>query len=113
MIIELWYILVDKALKRRYYIFSMVMEGNMMNEQLDVISPAEEDSTSCQHHWVIQEADGPFSLGLCQSCGQFKEFKNYLEASHWGDEKSRSEPRGNLLGRPTRSRIIIEDDEEF
>ena len=85
----------------------------MIDAQMNAINAVTDDSSSCQHHWVIQEADGPISRGSCQSCGQLKEFKNYLESSHWGDEKSRSEPRGNLLSRPSRSRIILEDDEDL
>ncbi len=85
----------------------------MLNEQLSAISPAEDDSPSCQHHWVIQEADGPISLGFCRACGDFKEFKNYLEASHWGEEKTRSESSVSLLGAPSRSRPILEEDDDF
>ena len=40
----------------------------------------------CTHYWVIAPAIGPVSQGMCQRCGQTKEFKNYVEASTWGDE---------------------------
>ena len=85
----------------------------MINEQASALSLTDDDGPSCQHHWVIQEADGPISLGLCRECGAFKEFKNYLEASHWGDEKARNESRVSLLGTPSRSRPILEEDDEF
>ena len=33
----------------------------------------------CAHHWVIAVPDGPFSEGVCQRCGQVREFKNSAE----------------------------------
>ena len=44
-----------------------------------------EDDLKCRHHWVIQPADGPESQGICQSCGEIREFKNYVEGATWGD----------------------------
>ncbi len=41
----------------------------------------------CRHHWVIQPADGPVSNGLCQVCGESREFKNYVESATWGDSR--------------------------
>ncbi|MBK7329346.1 MAG: hypothetical protein IPI85_09760 [Dehalococcoidia bacterium] len=31
------------------------------------------------HHWLIEEAVGPVSLGRCKRCGATKAFKNWLE----------------------------------
>ena len=42
---------------------------------------------TCRHHWVIQPADGPVSNGLCQVCGETREFKNYVESATWGDSR--------------------------
>ena len=42
---------------------------------------------ACRHHWVIQPADGPVSNGLCQVCGETREFKNYVESATWGDSR--------------------------
>ena len=44
-------------------------------------------SVVCQHHWVIQPADGPSSNGSCQVCGETREFKNYVESATWGDSR--------------------------
>ena len=41
----------------------------------------------CQHHWVIQAADGPTSAGVCRVCGEIKDFKNYVETATWGDTR--------------------------
>ena len=43
--------------------------------------------STCRHHWVIQPADGPVSNGLCQVCGEIREFKNYVESATWGDSR--------------------------
>lgn len=40
--------------------------------------PQEKQSTCC-HHWIIETADGPVSLGYCQICFETKEFKNSME----------------------------------
>ena len=85
----------------------------MIDEQVAGLRPTESVIEECSHHWVIQEGDGPTSAGVCRLCGELKQFKNYLEASFWGDEKSRNDPRPNLLGRPSKSRAMVEDDEDF
>jgi len=32
----------------------------------------------CHHHWIVEDADGPVSRGLCKLCGARKDFSNYL-----------------------------------
>ena len=59
----------------------------------------------CRHHWVIQPATGPVSQGMCQICGQAREFKNYVEASTWGDDRA--------AGRPKRAATPEPNAEEF
>ena len=51
------------------------------------ITESEDSPLVCQHHWVIQPADGPFSNGSCQVCGEIREFKNYVESATWGDSR--------------------------
>ena len=33
----------------------------------------------CAHHWVIAAPDGPTSEGVCQRCGEKREFANSAE----------------------------------
>ena len=33
----------------------------------------------CCHYWMIQPADGPVSLGVCQFCFETREFKNSID----------------------------------
>ena len=44
----------------------------------------------CQHHWVIEEANGPTSPGTCQRCGETKEFQNSTPSGNmmWGNTDS-------------------------
>ena len=85
----------------------------MTNEQLSGLSSTEDSVPSCPHHWVIQDSDGPQSVGVCRVCGEYKQFKNYLENSHWGDDKARSEARPALISRPSQTRFVLDEDDEF
>ena len=43
-------------------------------------------SATCAHHWVIDRPNGPTSEGVCQRCGEKREFSNSAElasASMW------------------------------
>ena len=33
----------------------------------------------CEHHWMIDEANGPTSEGRCQRCGCLKNFFNFTK----------------------------------
>ncbi len=33
----------------------------------------------CKHHWVLDSPAGPVSKGECRSCGQERDFPNYIE----------------------------------
>jgi hypothetical protein len=81
-----------------------------MTQQLPVTQPVEERTLpGCRHHWVIQPATGPVSPGVCQNCGEAREFKNYVEASTWGDERGGGRPRHEV------ARTVadqLEDEEE-
>ena len=41
----------------------------------------ESEFRSHSHPWVIGEANGPMSTGVCKTCGAAKLFKNWLEDS--------------------------------
>ena len=76
-------------------------------------TPEEEENTAaesapgCCHHWVILPADGPVSNGLCQVCGETREFKNYVESATWGD--SRTTGKGSSASATTESTSDDED----
>lgn len=59
-----------------------------MTQNASIPLPAQvEDDPQCRHYWVIQPADGPVSQGICQSCGEIRDFKNYVEGASWGDSR--------------------------
>ena len=33
---------------------------------------------TCRHHWMIEPANGPTSIGICRNCREIKEFTNSL-----------------------------------
>ena len=37
------------------------------------------------HHWKIEAATGPTSIGVCLKCGEQREFSNSAPASGFGD----------------------------
>ncbi len=45
------------------------------------------DPSPCRHYWVIQPAVGPLSLGVCQVCGENREFHNSIGNYAWDDYK--------------------------
>ena len=65
-----------------------------MVQQAEVVPVQEvpEGSQVCRHHWLIQAADGPTSVGVCRICGETRDFKNYVETATWGDARLISRP---------------------
>ena len=37
----------------------------------------------CTHYWVIELAHGALSEGVCQRCGEKREFSNSAESTPW------------------------------
>ncbi len=58
-----------------------------MTQNTSIPLPTQEEDARCRHHWVIQPAMGPESQGICQSCGEIRDFKNYVEGATWGDSR--------------------------
>ena len=85
-----------------------------MTQQAVVQEPAAaEEAPQCMHYWVIQPADGPVSPGVCQTCGETREFKNYVEGAAWGD--SRLNTRSSSEGTADVSRVLtsqVDGDED-
>jgi hypothetical protein len=49
------------------------------------------DSTRV-HHWNIEPPNGPVSAGVCDVCGESRDFKNSYEISSW-DNRKKHNPR--------------------
>ena len=87
-----------------------------MTQQAPITEPPvtdtieEQAEPQCCHHWAIQPATGPVSTGVCQICGEIREFKNYVEASTWGDDKGASRTR-NVVAQTVADRLEGEEEE--
>jgi hypothetical protein len=42
--------------------------------------------SNCRHYWVIEDAGGPTSRGICKFCGAEKEFLN-----SWPDSRAKEQ----------------------
>ena len=41
------------------------------------------------HHWILEEPNGPVTLGVCKKCLDKKEFKNNQNTSAWMTREER------------------------
>ena len=54
---------------------------NLLTEDITRDEEQEAPENRCQHHWLIEQAAGPTSLGRCLRCGSEREFYNDPEAA--------------------------------
>jgi hypothetical protein len=54
-----------------------------VSEAIETTSQVDEYTrrTRCQHHWIIEEPNGPTSHGICKRCGAEREFFNNPDAA--------------------------------
>ena len=84
-----------------------------MAQKVPVADPINEnEETSCKHYWVIQAATGPVSQGVCQTCGEARDFKNYVEASTWGDDKSAAKAKAAAAQKATVEETVSNEESE-
>ncbi len=65
-------------------------------DQTEVLSPeATQEQSGCEHHWVLPAPNGPLSKGVCRSCGEERDFPNYIHGG-WASRggRPRSAPTG-------------------
>ena len=49
-------------------------------------------AAACAHHWVIPPSNGPMSEGVCQRCGESREFSNSIDSVPWAiSQRSRAQ----------------------
>ena len=55
---------------------------------------------TCRHHWLIESAEGPTSMGVCQFCHEAREFKNSVDTGEdrWVTRGRSKTPVDNLEG---------------
>ena len=57
----------------------------MVSKVVNAVKEKTEKSTArdtCRHHWRIEEAQGPTSMGVCKLCGMAREFLNTIPADY-------------------------------
>ena len=55
----------------------------------------------CCHHWLIENSEGPLTMGRCKLCGEEKEFANHLSGialKDTGEEGSRGRRNRTFVG---------------
>ena len=55
---------------------------------MTVQEPETVEAPTCQHRWMIEMPAGPSSKGVCRTCGDERQFMNYIEGSSWGYDVS-------------------------
>lgn len=74
-----------------------------------------EEAPQCMHYWEIQPATGPFSPGICRTCGETRDFKNYVEGASWGDTRLSNRSGGdesNAVSKVVAGRTDDDEEEE-
>ncbi len=71
-----------------------------------------DDGPQCMHYWVIQPATGPSSPGICQTCGESRDFKNYVEGASWGDSRLSNRSSGEETKEVSRAVVEASDGDE-
>ena len=41
-----------------------------------------QERSGCQHYWVLAPPEGPVSTGSCRSCGEERDFPNYIQGRY-------------------------------
>jgi hypothetical protein len=54
----------------------MTTQTQRLNKQIEEVLEA---ALTCTHHWVLEAATDPTSMGTCRGCGETNEFANYIE----------------------------------
>ncbi len=55
------------------------MDTKLADQDEMLALEATDERSGCKHHWVIDSPAGPVSKGACRSCGQERDFPNYIE----------------------------------
>lgn len=62
-------------------------EGIAVEERPEVEDGGMPEAPSCRHHWIIASPNGsPTSRGMCNRCGEVREFPTALADTVWDSE---------------------------
>ena len=54
------------------------------------------EAPKCRHEWMIDSPSGASSRGVCLTCGEERQFQNYIEGSAWGYDVSVEQLGGSV-----------------
>ena len=81
-----------------------------MTQPAPIAAPTQRpDPPTCSHHWVIESAAGPVSPRICQTCGEVREFTNYVAGPAWRDNDL---PKGYTANSSERMAGLVDDYQE-
>jgi len=66
--------------------------------------------SSCKHYWVIDRATGSSSRGMCQICGAYRQFQNYLSDCLMNADK---EGYHEWLNRQEWQEVVVSQDDDI
>ena len=52
------------------------LDSKHKEHEVEATHQEQETKSECRHHWIIESANGPASMGVCKICGEIKEFSN-------------------------------------
>jgi hypothetical protein len=55
------------------------------------------DQFECNHHWVIDSAEGPTSRGRCKLCGTERSFSNLYQDLRLDSQKRKAEAQAHRV----------------
>ena len=64
---------------------------------------------NCTHYWMIEPPSGPSSLGVCQNCGETRDFVNYVPTLGWEEVRDVTSPHLEARREKGQYRIANED----
>ena len=85
--------------------------GRALAEKPEVHSEVD-NNEECRHHWAIEGARGPISVGICKRCGKEQEFQNSWYDSAYMGKDARVFKLPNLLEEEPEGEVEEEEVEE-
>ena len=77
------------------------------------VGPEALEVPACLHQWLVEAPAGRTSKGVCQRCGEERDFQNYIEGSSWGYDVSLEQLAGGsrFPKKEVRSQRALEEEE--
>ena len=67
--------------------------NTVMNNTITLVE--EGTISDCEHHWIIDQPNGPTSTGTCKACGAKSEFRNSIPGSGWDRDSTQKKRSKN------------------